>query len=121
MTPICNDHLTRVRRPHWAAPDTFWDKPKVYRVGDKGDKNGMPYTVKAFGTYYRRVGGRAQIGPDQPKLVWLVIKYKGCRRHQWDCLLIGDTNSFQERLVLGGRHPNPIFTHYWPKGEKQPL
>ena len=121
MTPICNDQLTRVRKPSYAASADFWEVPKVYRVGDKGDKNGMPYTIKHFGTLYRRRGGVAQIGPEQPRLVWLVIKYKGDRAHKWDCLLIGDTQSFRERIVLGGRHPNPIFTRYWPKGGRQPL
>jgi len=113
MTPICNDQLTRVKKPPFGPG---WDAPKSYRVGEKGDKNGMPYTVKAFGaSIYRKLGK-----PQFPANVWLLVKYKGDRSHSWDCLLIGDTNSFKERLVFGGPHPNPIFTHYWPKLEPQP-
>lgn len=118
MIPLCNDILTLIAPAPWAR----WRKtPVVYRVGDKGDKNGMPYTVKAFGTSFRRRAGVPQISKERPCIVYLVIKYKGDKNHKWDCLLIGDTNSFRERLVFGGRHPNPIFTHYWPKGEVQPI
>jgi hypothetical protein len=113
MTIICNDQLTRVRTPSYGQS---WTVPKTYRVGDKGDKNGMPYTVKAFGASIRRRMGVPQF----PCSVWLIVKYRGDRTHKWDCLLIGDTNSFQERLIFGGPHPNPIFTHYWPKGAPQP-
>lgn len=114
MTLICNDVLTRVRVPSYGQT---WLVPKTYRVGDTGDKNGMPYTVKAFGASLRHKGGQAQL----PASVWLIVKYRGDKRHAWDCLLIGDTNSFQEKIALGGRHPNPIFTHYWPKQWPQPL
>lgn len=114
MTPICNDVLTRVKLPSYGQT---WTVPKTYRVGDRGDKNGMPYTVKAFGASLYRRAGKVKL----PANVWLIVKYRGDKRHAWDCLLIGDTNSFQEKLVFGGRHPNPIFTHYWPKSEPQPL
>ena len=118
MLPICNDVLTRIAVPRWGRSA---DTEVVYRIGDKGDKNGMPYTVKAFGTYFRRVGGVPQVSKENPSIVYLVIKYRGDRNHKWDCLLIGDTNSFRERLVFGGRHPNPIFDQYWPAGEVQPI
>jgi hypothetical protein len=61
------------------------------------------------------------LSKEHPRLVWLIIKYKGNRNWKWDCLLIGDTNSFQEKIVLGAQHPNPVFTHYWPKAWPQPL
>lgn len=109
MTPICNDQLTRVRNPRWGK---LWTIPETYRVGDKGDKNGMPYTVKAFGACIHKMWGVKAFSPEHPRSVWMLVKYRGDRKHAWDCLLIGDTNSFAEPLVWGGRHPNPVFTHY---------
>lgn len=114
MTPICNDQLTRVNNPSYGQS---WPQPKVYRVGDKGDKNGMPYTVKAFGASIKT----KMCVPQLPACVWLLVKYRGDKNHAWDMLLIGDTNSFQEKIVLGGRHPNPVFDRYWPKEWPQPF
>lgn len=112
MTPICNDILTRVRDPffgkNWPAD--------VFRVGDKGNKNGMPYMVKGFGAYIKWRAGQPQF----PALVWKIIKYRGSRAWKWDSLLIGDTTCFHEKLVFGGPHRNPIFTHLWPKEKPQP-
>lgn len=51
----------------------------------------------------------------------MLVKYRGDKNHKWDMLLIGDTSSFQEKIVLGGRHPNPVFDRYWPKEWPQPL
>jgi len=119
MTIICNDTLTLVRLPRFARAN--WRVPRTHRVGDKGDKNGMPYTVKAFGASTHRISGVPPLSREHPRSVWLVIKYKGDKNHKWDCLLIGDTNSFAEKLVFGGRHKNPIFTHFIPKGHAQPL
>lgn len=121
MNLICNDVLTRKAElpPPWQHDPT--GLKTVFRVGDKGDKNGMPYTIKAFGTYIKWRGGVPQIGPDRPTVVYLVIKYRGARAHKWDCLIIGDTRTFQERIILGGRHPNPIFDQVWPKDRPQPF
>lgn len=117
MTPILNDQLSRVRTPGFArsAP------PQVFRVGERGEKNGMPYTVKGFGAFVSRSPGLKPLSREHPRVVWMLVKYQGCRRWKWDALLIGDTNSFAERIVLGGPHRNPVFTHYWPKQWPQPL
>ena len=115
MTPICNDQLTRVRNPIWMNGCQL---PATYRVGDVGDKNGLPYTVKAFGTYIKHAW---RFDEEKPTVVYLIIKYRGSRTHKWDCLLIGDTACFQEKIVLGGIHTNPVFTHYWPANMPQPL
>ena len=118
MTPICNDQLTRVRQGRVCK---FTQLERTYRVGDRGDKNGMPYTIKAFGmncqSLRRLREGEDNIAPS----VWMLVKYRGDKRHKWDSLLIGDTSSFQESIVLGGLHPNPAFTHYWPKDWAQPF
>ncbi len=119
MTPICNDRLTRVRLPRFA--DNTWKVDRVIQVGDKGDKNGMPYTVKAFGACVHKLINVKPLSREHPRTVWMLVKYKGDKSHKWDSLCIGDTNSFQEPLVFGGPHPNPVFTHYWPKGWEQPL
>ena len=121
MNLICNDVLTRVRRPRCVHPDSAWETPKLSRVGDRGDKNGMPYTVRAFGASTHRIIGVPPLSKDHPRSVWLVVKFRGDKSHKWDCLWIGDTNSFAEKLVFGGRHPNPVFTHYLPKGAPQPI
>lgn len=120
MNFLCNDQLTRVHCPSWADPKTC-PLPQTYRVGDKGDKNGMPYTVKAFGCLWLKRHSGRPLCREHPRSVWLLVKYTGDKAHKWDMLMIGDTNSFHEKLVFGGRHPNPVFTHYLPKGHPQPL
>lgn len=119
MTPICNDRLTLVRLPRFA--DKTWECPRVIQVGEKGDKNGMPYTVKAFGCCVHKLINVPALSRQKPRVVWMLVKFKGDKQHKWDALCIGDTNSFKETLVFGGPHPNPVFTHYWPPEWAHPL
>ena len=118
MTPICNDQLTRIRNPPYGKD---WLVPRIIRVGDKGMRGSTPFTVKAFGMSSWTGSYREPITEENPRTVWMLVKMRGWRDHKWLALMIGDTNSFQEKIVLGGIHPNPVFTHYHPKGEPQPL
>lgn len=118
MTPICNDILTRVRQ----SGTVFWTQlENTFRVGDKGTKNGMPYTVKGFGSIIKLDHQNKQVKADRPFIVWMMVKYTGDKAHKWDTLMIGFSDSFQEKLVFGGPHPNPVYTHLLPKGYAQPL
>lgn len=120
MSPIVNDQLTAVNCPAWAKPD-HW-REQTYRVGDVGDKNGMPYTVKGFGCATHRLVGVPPLSREHPRAVWLVVKYRGDRSWKWDCLLIGDTNSFREKLIFANQpHRNPVFTHFVPRGTVVPI
>ena len=98
MRYVCNDQLTRVRTPDFG---TGWTVPRTYRVGDQGERNGMPYTIKAFG-----VSDRRNMKPGWTPLVWLVIKYLGVP--DWDVLLIGNAGCFDEKLVRS-KHKNRVF------------
>ena len=104
MTPICNDHLTRVRQ---GRVYKFTQLERTYRVGDRGDKNGMPYTIKAFGmncqSLRRLREGEDNIAPS----VWMLVKYRGDKRHKWDSLLIGDTPPFRNPSSSAGCIPTP--------------
>ena len=116
MTPICNDVLTRVRQ---SGAVTWTELERTFRVGDKGEKNGMPYTIKGFGSIIELDYKNKRVKNGRPHCVWMCVKYKGDKAHKWDTLMIGMTDSFQEKLVFGGQHPNPVFTHYLPKGYAQ--
>ena len=108
MNHLCNDCLTQVR-DHYGKPIP----PTTYRVGDKGDKNGMPYTIKAFGATLHRIPGIPPASLAHPRCVHLLVKYRGDKRHAWDQLCIGNTNSFAEPLVVGiFPHRNPAFDYY---------
>jgi hypothetical protein len=119
MTPICNDQLTRVRQP--ADKMRFTELEQTFRVGDKGDKNGMPYTIKGFGSIIKLDHEKKTVKKEKMISVWMMVKYKGKKAHKWDTLWIGFDHCFKEKLVFGGLHPNPVYTHLLPKGYAQPV
>lgn len=103
MTYICNDQLTRIANP---ATGKNWKTPKTYRVGDIIEKNGMKCPIRAFGAFIRHSAGIPPMSAERPRCVYAVVKYPKVRG--WVSLFIGDTNSFQEKLVFG-THKNPVF------------
>lgn len=117
MNPLCNDQLTRVRVPSYANNE--WECPRIIRVGDKAMRGSRPYTVKAFGVNSHGLKRITRAGGGTAS-VWMMVKMRGWRGHAWLPLLIGETDCFQEKLVLGGLHPNPVFDHYWPADWPQP-
>ena len=116
MTPICNDQLTRVRQ---SGAVRWKDLKRTFRVGDKGSHHGMTYTVKGFGSIIKLDHQQKRVKSDRTYGVWMMVKYTGKKSHKWDTLLIGFSDSFQEKLVFGGLHPNPVYTHLLPKGYAQ--
>jgi hypothetical protein len=103
MKFICNDQLTRVRVPYWCENAII---PRTYQIGGTGEKNGMRYTIHAFGSRIESMPGVPEMSPEAPRLVWMFVKFKGIRG--WVPLLIGDTNSFHDKLVFG-IHNNAVF------------
>lgn len=97
MTYVCNDQLTRIGKPEF-GPD--WATPKTYRVGDRGEKHGHPYIIRAFGVSPNHNG--------KPPLVWMIAKWKGNR--DWIEMLIGREDCFREKLVRGV-HRNKVFRY----------
>jgi hypothetical protein len=116
VNPLCNDQLTRIKNPSYGST---WEVPKVYRVGDQGMRGSRPYTVKAFAVNSYGLKRIVRDGAGTSS-VWMCVKMRGWRDHAWLPLLIGHADSFQEKLVLGGCHPNPVFDHHWPEGWAQP-
>ena len=118
MTPICNDILTRVKQSgvmRWTQVE------RTFRVGDTGSHHGMAYTIKGFGSVIKLDHQNKRIKADRTFPVWMMVKYRGDKAHKWDTLLIGFADSFQEKLVFGGLHPNPVYTRLLPKGYAQLL
>jgi hypothetical protein len=78
---LANEALTRIRNPHHGQS---WKCPRVYMVGEKGEKNGQPYTVRFFSV---SSGG----------FVYANVRFQGDRNYT--PLWIGERGGFQERLV----------------------
>lgn len=85
LRDLANDVLTRVRNPKLGRN---WDCPKQYRAGDKGEKNGRPYTIKCFTVDRHRSPGA---------LTYAKVRFRGEKRYTY--LWIGEEPNFQERFV----------------------